>query len=753
MTPRARVSLLVLLLTTLTAAVHAAVLHDPWLARFQVGEWRRPADVPFDHGWPGGLLEPLVLDPGWKDGAATTLAADSTGGRLGALTWGAGAVAGADRWYRAMRRQWSLLRDLDDRARPLDASFDPGDGPWTAHLRQLHASRLWETGAWDDAATAAARLVADGSRLGLGDDAVFAWALRADLLANRAGLADRPERLWRSLEKLGLYDTRSGWAIWLAIRRGRDATPVPMGQADRDTGVMLAQAGELFLSSTEFRALGLPAETESGVGALLLPKDALPAHFARYPSPPADGRMQGYWLRGKRRLGADADAVSDLARLPDLKDGHRLDLWRRASERRLLARDWEGGLAELDSALTLMDSDASSSMQDRLRDWVVQALALAVACDQRQAADRILALAERHLDDGHGVEFAEDAASLLKTLQAGTEPAPGELVGHAAHTVRHGVADSVLVREITLPDAATWRDLLYRRWAAWGLVLAANEPAGGPRGRRYVATLEQVAGAASPAWRAEVASRAVGRGLAATSAGTAVVHWAAQRDIEQASGHRAMPLTSPIPDLTRRSDVDGAPSWLARHVLLGTAILLDDDRGMIGAAVGLPEAPGEPLLRRTFLYPLPADPAVRRALAVSPAPPLLLMAIARNESLFEPAVRSRAGALGYMQVMPFHYRDPAGPPGPDHWSHPAASLEAGGRILAAELASFDGDPYRAVAAYNGGRGAVNRWQRQLGGPVDDDVFLAWIGYPETRGYTLRVLRDSLVYRRLLDGGS
>ena len=240
MTRRPALPLLVFLLLALTAAADAAVLHDPWLARFQVGQWRRPADVPFDHGWPAGLLDPLILDPGWKDGAAVVLAADTTGGRLGSLTWGDSAVAGAASQYAGMRRQWRLLQDLDDRTRPLAAEVDPGAGPWTAQLRQLHASRLWEAGAWDDAAAAAARLVSDGHGLGLDEDAVFAWALRADLLANRAGLADRPDRLWRSLERLGLYDTRSGWAIWLAVRRSREQTPLPAGQADRDTGVMLA---------------------------------------------------------------------------------------------------------------------------------------------------------------------------------------------------------------------------------------------------------------------------------------------------------------------------------------------------------------------------------------------------------------------------------------------------------------------------------------------------------------------------------
>ncbi len=53
--------------------------------------------------------------------------------------------------------------------------------------------------------------------------------------------------------------------------------------------------------------------------------------------------------------------------------------------------------------------------------------------------------------------------------------------------------------------------------------------------------------------------------------------------------------------------------------------------------------------KRYFLYPLPATGPVLDALLAAENDPALLLAIARNESAFEPAVRSRAGALGFMQ--------------------------------------------------------------------------------------------------------
>jgi len=40
---------------------------------------------------------------------------------------------------------------------------------------------------------------------------------------------------------------------------------------------------------------------------------------------------------------------------------------------------------------------------------------------------------------------------------------------------------------------------------------------------------------------------------------------------------------------------------------------------------------------------------------------------------------------------------------------------------------------------------ASRWERQLGGSPDRDIYLAWIGYPETRHYVEKVLIDREIY--------
>ena len=50
---------------------------------------------------------------------------------------------------------------------------------------------------------------------------------------------------------------------------------------------------------------------------------------------------------------------------------------------------------------------------------------------------------------------------------------------------------------------------------------------------------------------------------------------------------------------------------------------------------------------------------------------------------------------------------------------------------------FGGDPFKAVAAYNAGEHAVQRWNAKY--PGDDDQWVENIGFRETRDYVKRVM--------------
>jgi soluble lytic murein transglycosylase len=153
-------------------------------------------------------------------------------------------------------------------------------------------------------------------------------------------------------------------------------------------------------------------------------------------------------------------------------------------------------------------------------------------------------------------------------------------------------------------------------------------------------------------------------------------------------------------------------------------------------------------------YPRPYLAAVEMAAAEFGVDPLLLWAIMREESRFDPEAISYVGARGLMQVMPSTQEWIAERLGeeiaPADAFTPEANIRMGAWFLRFALDYFDQDEELAIAAYNGGATSVDIW---LDDPlVDDrDDLLRWIGYGETREYLSRVSLSYLIYRELYAG--
>jgi len=146
-------------------------------------------------------------------------------------------------------------------------------------------------------------------------------------------------------------------------------------------------------------------------------------------------------------------------------------------------------------------------------------------------------------------------------------------------------------------------------------------------------------------------------------------------------------------------------------------------------------------------YPRSWEDLVVRESASSDIPPPLTWAVMREESAFNPDARSVANAIGLMQLLVGSARLVAGShPAPDESTlrHPDVSIALGARLLASYRKSFSTNPALAIAAYNGGPGAVRRWLTEHGGE-DFDVFVERIPYEETRGYLKRVLASEAAY--------
>lgn len=131
----------------------------------------------------------------------------------------------------------------------------------------------------------------------------------------------------------------------------------------------------------------------------------------------------------------------------------------------------------------------------------------------------------------------------------------------------------------------------------------------------------------------------------------------------------------------------------------------------------------------------------------------MVHAIARQESQFDPAALSHAGARGLMQLMPGTARDVAGKIGSYYdagalTSDPQYNIRLGAWFFGRLMDRYGGNYVLAVAAYNAGPGNVNKWLAANGDPRAGADVLGWIEaipITETRNYVQRVLENAVVY--------
>lgn len=155
------------------------------------------------------------------------------------------------------------------------------------------------------------------------------------------------------------------------------------------------------------------------------------------------------------------------------------------------------------------------------------------------------------------------------------------------------------------------------------------------------------------------------------------------------------------------------------------------------------------VLRAVFPWPN-RDLVEAEALAFG-LDPFLVAGLIRQESWFLSTARSRAGAIGYMQLMPATAKEVARR-GRVPWAEPMltmadANLHLGCAHLAGLIRSYGGEVVPALAAYNAGGTPVRRWLRQKGA-TDPAGFVERITYPETQAYVRAVMRNTALYRWL-----
>jgi len=172
---------------------------------------------------------------------------------------------------------------------------------------------------------------------------------------------------------------------------------------------------------------------------------------------------------------------------------------------------------------------------------------------------------------------------------------------------------------------------------------------------------------------------------------------------------------------------------------------------IIAAGVGTLDAP-------TYLarlrFPAAYIDIIQPATAARAVDPLLVLALIRQESLFNTNATAAAGEVGLMQVIPSTGKYIAEELQWPNYQHsdlfrPYVGIAFGTFYIDEQLDLFDQNAIAALAAYNAGPGRALDWHALAGG--DPDLFMTAITIESTRGYVQYIYRNYNIYRALYGG--
>ena len=155
----------------------------------------------------------------------------------------------------------------------------------------------------------------------------------------------------------------------------------------------------------------------------------------------------------------------------------------------------------------------------------------------------------------------------------------------------------------------------------------------------------------------------------------------------------------------------------------------------------------------TSAFPLPYKELTLDASLRFNIPQGLIYSISRQESSFNPVIRSWADAFGVMQLTPERAKELAARHKIDYKNvndlyDPKTNILLGTSLLGELKKKYKGNFISYVASYNANESVVQSWFRNRydGDPIK---FIEMIPYEETQGYVKLVFRNLITYKRLL----
>ena len=157
-----------------------------------------------------------------------------------------------------------------------------------------------------------------------------------------------------------------------------------------------------------------------------------------------------------------------------------------------------------------------------------------------------------------------------------------------------------------------------------------------------------------------------------------------------------------------------------------------------------------------LMYPAPYRDALNRYAPRAGVDPRLVQALARQESRFNPSVKSHAAARGLLQFIFETATKTANEEGIkdfelDDVYNPEIAVRLAVRYTANLFKLFPDNPHAVAASYNTGEPNVERWIFRAQSN-DVDLLLAEIAIPETKDYVAKVMNNYRAYRQLYTEG-
>lgn len=157
-----------------------------------------------------------------------------------------------------------------------------------------------------------------------------------------------------------------------------------------------------------------------------------------------------------------------------------------------------------------------------------------------------------------------------------------------------------------------------------------------------------------------------------------------------------------------------------------------------------------------LMYPLAYKSLVQKSALRYAVDPFLIYSVMRAESFYESDANSVVGARGVLQIMPSTALEIAKEQNLKEFNVreltiPSVNIPMSGYYLRRLIDYYRGNIVVALAAYNAGPAAVDRWLKRYGS-VGVREFVDAIPYGETRRYVKKVIRFYKTYSMLyLDG--